>query len=370
MNSRKVRWGILGAAQIARKNWKAIRNAGNASLVAVASRDLERSRSFIQECQCEAAHDAVPRALGSYEELLNLPDVDCVYIPLPTGLRKEWVMKAARADKHVLCEKPCANSLEDLREMIDSCRDHGVQFMDGVMFSHSRRLDELRKVLDDDSAFGKTKRITSAFSFCAAQDFLNGNIRMHSSLEPHGCLGDLGWYCIRLALWTMNWQLPRAVTGKILSQLGREDSPEAVPIEVSGELLFNDCTSSGFYCSFLTVNEQWANIAGTHGSVHLSDFVLPFFGSELTFEFNQPFFRVTGCDFNMEPHTQLMRVNEYSNSHPSAQESNLFRAFSDQVLTGQLNPLWPEMAFKTQQVMQACLESARAGNRAVLLSPS
>src|ERR1044071_2954397 len=111
MGEEKLRWGILSTAQIGRKNWKAIRHSGNGRIVAVASRSLENSRRFIAQCQADAPFEPAPRALGSYEELLAAADVDAVYIPLPTGLRKEWVIRAAEAGKHVLCEKPCAVSV-------------------------------------------------------------------------------------------------------------------------------------------------------------------------------------------------------------------------------------------------------------------
>src|SRR4051812_11679873 len=96
------RWGILGAATIARKNWKAIRNAGNSVVAAVASRDAGRARQFIDECQAACPMSDVPQACASYDELLRRPDVKAVYIPLPTGVRKEWVIRAAEAGKHVL----------------------------------------------------------------------------------------------------------------------------------------------------------------------------------------------------------------------------------------------------------------------------
>lgn len=217
MSAPKIRWGILSTAEIARKNWKAISNSGNAIVAAVASRDPAKSRKFIAECQAEVPFDVVPRALGSYEELIASPDIDAIYIPLPTGLRKEWVLRAA-AGKHVLCEKPCAPNLGDLNEMIAACRKHAVQFMDGVMFMHSRRLDAMRQVLDDGSSVGNFRRIQSAFSFRAPESFFSGNIRAHSGLEPQGCLGDLGWYCLRFTLWATRWRLPRHVTGRLLSQ--------------------------------------------------------------------------------------------------------------------------------------------------------
>ena len=89
MSNHKVRFGILGAANIARKNWKAIRDSGNAQVVAVASRDLARGQRFITECQREAPMEKQPRALDSYEALLALDEIDAVYLPLPTALRKE-----------------------------------------------------------------------------------------------------------------------------------------------------------------------------------------------------------------------------------------------------------------------------------------
>ena len=220
MIEKKLGWGILGTAQIARKNWKALRNTGNSTVVAVASRDVERSRRFIAECQAQVPMETVPTAFGSYEELLATTDVEAVYIPLPTGLRKEWVLRAAAAGKHIVCEKPCATSVADLREMLDACRRQRLQFMDGVMFMQSRRLRQIREVLDDHASVGRIKRITSAFSFCASREFFLSNIRADSLLEPHGCLGDLGWYSLRFALWAMNGQLPQRVTGRILSGSG------------------------------------------------------------------------------------------------------------------------------------------------------
>jgi len=365
MTTNKLRWGILSTAQIGRKNWKAIRNTGNSTIVAVASRDAERSHRFIAGCQADEPVEPVPRALGSYEELLASKDVDAVYIPLPTGLRKEWVIRAAEAGKHIVCEKPCATSVADLREMLETCRRQRVQFMDGVMFMHSRRLNCIREVLNDGTSVGETKRITSAFSFLGDEKFFARNIRASSALEPFGCLGDLGWYCIRLALWVMNEQLPRRVMGRILSETHGTNRPGSVPAEFSGELLFDHGVSSGFYCSFLTRDEQWATISGTKGYLRMADFVVPFFGNEAFFQVNNAQHHVTGCDFNMESHWRRFAVPEYSNSHATAQETNLFRNFADQVRADSLNETWPQIALKTQQVMNACFDSARADSRPI-----
>ena len=204
-----LRWGILGTANIAQKNWKAIWNSQNGRVAAVASRDLQRSRRFIKACQAQVPFGPAPRAFGSYEELLAAPEIDAVYIPLPTGIRGHWVKRAAAAGKHVICEKPCATSVVELVEMLDTCQRNRVQFMDDVMFMHSRRLERIREVLDDGQTIGPIRRITSAFTFRAEEEFFVSNIRAQSDLEPDGCLGDLGWYCIRFALWAMNWKVPQ-----------------------------------------------------------------------------------------------------------------------------------------------------------------
>ena len=358
MDKTILRWGILGAANIARKNWKAIWNSQNGRVTAVASRDLQRSRRFIDECQAQAPFQSVPRALGSYEELLAATDVDAVYVPLPTGIRGQWVKRAAEAGKHVICEKPCATSVVELVEMLEACQRNHVQFMDDVMFMHSRRLERIREVLDDGQTIGPIRRITSAFTFRAPEDFFVSNIRAQSNLEPDGCLGDLGWYCIRFALWAMNWRLPQRVTGRILSEFKYASSQLPVPTEFSAELLYPEGVTCSFYCSFLTGDEQWVNVSGTRGYLRVPDFVLPFTGSQIAFETGNPVLDVQGCDFEMQPHRHRWAVKERSHSHPTAQESRLFRHFAEQVKSGTLNPLWPEMALKTQQVMQACRESS------------
>jgi len=358
------RWGILGTAEIARKNWLAIRNATNCTLTAVASRTIERSRAFINDCQQHAPFDVPPRACGSYSGLLASDDVDAVYLPLPTGIRKTWAIRAAEAGKHVLAEKPAGVMAHDVREILAACRQNGVQFMDGVMFMHSRRMDRIREVLDDGRTIGQLRRITSQFADGeAGSEQFAGNIRANSELEPHGCLGDLGWYCIRFTLWAMNWELPARVAGHILQEYRHPASPAAIPTDFSAELFFANGVSAGFYCSFVTQLQQWANLAGTNGAINVPDFVLPRHGDEVAFETSNPTFAIQGCDFILEDHTRRLAVRERSNSGENAQETNLFRRFGELAISGQPDPSWGEMALKTQQVLDACLKSARSGGR-------
>jgi predicted dehydrogenase len=122
------------------------------------------------------------------------------------------------------------------------------------------------------------------------------------------------------------------------------------------------------YNSFLTEHQQWVNISGTSGHVVVSDFVLPNFGNELSFDVYNPVFSVEGCQFDMNPHHRSVTVSEASNNQPGAQETNLFQTFADLVLSKTRDGHWPEIALKTQQVMDAIIESARNGGAAVALA--
>ena len=359
----QLRFGILSTARIGRQNWKAIYNSSNAIVTAVASRDAERGREFIRECQREFPFTVEPAALGGYEELLASKNVDAVYIPLPTGLRKEWVLRAAAAGKHIVCEKPCGISFADVQEMTDACRKNGVQYMDGVMFMHNRRLAHVREVLDDGKSVGPVRRIASAFSFLGTGGFSENNIRADGRLEPTGCLGDLGWYCIRFTLWTLGWQLPHAVTGRILSQSKTVNDRLPAPTDFSAEMIFEGGISAGFYCSFLTAFQQWVFVSGRDGWLRMPDFVHPFNGFEPSFEVNRREVRVPAPAGAQAP---VPGADLAEHGHTTAQSTVMFRNFANQVLSGQLNEDWPMWALRTQQVMDACYEAARE-NREVKL---
>lgn len=366
MNPKLCRWGILGAAFIARKNWQAIRDAGNATLIAVASRDVERARSFIRECQASAPQPAEPEAMDSYEALLARPDIDAVYIPLPTGIRKDWVLRAAAAGKHVLVEKPIGCDAAEVEEMLAACEAQDVQFMDGVMFMHSARLAQLSGLLPE--KVGRVRHISTQFSFLADTDFESSNIRAHGLLEPLGCLGDLGWYCLRFTLWAMAYAPPTCVTGRLhaLTQ-GDADSP-AVPLEFSGTLSFADGASASFYCSFTTAHAQWATVSGDQGLLHVPDFVLPFSGAQSRYEVLHSEFALDGCRSDMHERRSTALLDEPSSNAPGSQESRMFQCFSQLVIEGRRDHHWPSISLLTQRVLDACLRSAREGGSVVTLS--
>jgi predicted dehydrogenase len=352
---KKLRIGFLSTAGIGRKNWKAIFHSGNCVVSAVASRDVAKGRQFIDECQREFAFEQPPLAFGSYEELLASEMVDAVYVPLPTALRKSFVIRAAENRKHVVCEKPCAVDSAGLEEMLSACRSNRVQFMDGVMFMHNPRQAKVREVLDDDKSVGALRRLSSSFSFYSGADFFRGNIRANGALEPAGCLGDLGWYSIRFALWTLNWRLPHTVTAGILSSSENLPDRPPAPIDFSAELFFDGGVSCAFYCSFIAGRQQWVHVSGQKGWLLLPDFIHPFNSFEPAFEVNEQWVTVSSgakCPPGVDPLVQ---------GHAAAQDAIMWRNFANQIASGKLNDDWPMWSAKTQKVMDACHEAARRG---------
>ena len=354
----QVVWGFLGAAGIAEKNWASVRRSGNGILKSVGSRSLAKSQAFIESCQASVPFEITPRAVEGYEAILGDPEIDAVYIPLPTGLRKEWVIRAAQAGKHVLCEKPCATSFQDLTEMVEACAANKVQFMDGVMFMHNVRFAKILEVLEGGEALGRLRRIESCFSFLGEEDF-EENIRRDPRLEPAGSLGDLGWYCLRMTLCCFQREVPRKVRALLL------DEKNGVPIELRGDLLFGEGRSASFHCSFTTTLEQTCRISGTLGALTLDDFVQPFEGPETSFTLTRLGSHNDGCNYATLSNKQEVKVPGPATNDEGSQETLLFRNFADLVLSGEPDPYWPGISLLTQRVMDALMESSRRGGEFV-----
>jgi predicted dehydrogenase len=358
LDHEECRWGILSTAGIARKNWRAIAKTQHGRVAGVASRDIAAADAFIQECQSSCPQKSLPKSYGSYLALLEDPEIDAVYIPLPTAIRKDWIIQAALHGKHVLAEKPSALTAEELQEALDACQKNRVQYMDGVMFMHSARLPKIREALDDPERIGNVRRIATHFSFYGDQAFRSGNIRSNSSFEPHGCLGDLGWYNIRFILWANQWREPTKVTATCLSTIQGAGSPKRVPAEFSAELWFENGVSANFYCSFITENQQWAHVSGDRGSLWLDDFVLPYYGSEVGFDLSRPEFRIEGCDFHMHRRNTRISVPEYSAGFATAQEVNMFETFHSALRSPQPDLRWGAMTLATQRVIDTAFRAA------------
>lgn len=197
--------GILGAANIARKTFRALNASRSLRVVAVGSRNLQKAERLIEEFaqgkkgethgvnrNISSKRFASCQAYGSYEEVLNDPNVDVVYIPLPSALHLDWVEKAAEMGKSILLEKPIAVNTMETKLIIDACEKSGVQLMDGTMWMHHPRTKALKMKIDDGQALGDIKEVTATFTFTAPSNF-ETNIRSSKTADPLGALGDLGW---------------------------------------------------------------------------------------------------------------------------------------------------------------------------------
>lgn len=366
MTDPKCRWGILSSAQIARKNWKAIRLSGNGYVRGVSSRSADRSRQFIEDCQAEVPFPVAPEAFGSHEALLACDEIDAVYVPMPTGIRKEWVIAAAEAKKHVLIEKPVAINAADAQQMLDACNANGVQFMDGVMFDHGKRI---RAVSDQvaSAKLGKLRRIQTHFSFPGDSEFQAANIRTDTTLEPHGCLGDLGWYCIRFILWANGFKDPVKVSGRTIVPLTRAGSDQWVPGEFAGELVFDGGTTAGFFCSFLTANQQLATLSGDTGYLTIDDFVLPLYDSQSQWQIHRHDLEIDNCRWNFRRRSESFHCDEYHSGESNSAEVEMVRTFANHVNSGTVSDSLSARAIQTQRILDACRRSDSMGGKFVSL---
>jgi predicted dehydrogenase len=182
-SSRKLlRWGILGPGRIAPRLVRAVRGSARSELVAVASRDAGRAEAF-------AASHEIPRAFGSYEALVEAPDVDVVYVSLPNHLHAQWTIRALEAGKHVLCEKPLALTVEDVDAIVAASARTGRIAAEGFMYLHHPQI--LRAIgLARGGTLGRIELVHGSFSFFLTYP---GDPRLEPTMGG-GSLWDVGCY--------------------------------------------------------------------------------------------------------------------------------------------------------------------------------
>jgi D-xylose 1-dehydrogenase (NADP+, D-xylono-1,5-lactone-forming) len=179
-----VRWGILSTAHINEKVLAGAAGTPTVEVVAVGSRSVERAQEF-------ADRHGIPRAHGSYEELLADPEVEAVYISLPNTLHVEWSIKALEAGKHVLCEKPFDRNPENVARAFDVSERTGRLLTEAFMYRHSPQTKTLRELVAS-GAIGELRLIRSCFSYSL---YDADNIRLRTEVEG-GALMDVGCYCV------------------------------------------------------------------------------------------------------------------------------------------------------------------------------
>lgn len=320
----KLRWGILGVAKINDRLLPSFARAYNAELYGIASRSLERA-------QAAAKTAKIPHAYGSYEDLLDDPDIDVIYNPLPNTLHGEWTMKAAERGKHVLCEKPLAPTADEAQRVVEYCRNKNVCLMDGFMWPHHPRTTMLRKFLDG-GGIGPIQRVTSAFTFKMSPLDPN-NIRLQPKMGG-GSLLDVGCYPIYGIRWAFGAEPVRVYA--------TAEYQHGVDVAMNGLLWFADGRHASFDCGFTLPYRGWMEITGTDGVVFVPSIWLP--PRRAVFEIareGQPMKEAV-----VEGEDQIQRMIE-----------NL----GDSIQQGRPVSPAPEEAVRTLRVLDALARSAREG---------
>nr|XP_027092075.1 uncharacterized oxidoreductase At4g09670-like [Coffea arabica] len=353
-----VKFGILGCAEIARKVSRAIRLSPNSTLYAVGSRSVEKAAKFAKD---NGFPDSA-KVFGGYDAVLDDPDVDAVYIPLPTSMHVKWAVLAAQKKKHVLLEKPVALNVKELDVILEACESHGVQFMDGTMWMHHPRTAKMKEFLNDPQRFGQLKTVQTVFTFAADPEFLENDVRVKPELDALGVLGDAGWYNVRACLWAFDYELPKKVTalpGPVFNKSG-------VLVSCGASLYWEDGKVATFHCSFLSTLTTDVTAVGTKGYLRLHDFVIP------DEEDKASFFTRENPGFAELQRGVVADRNEHVVATDLPQEVKMVMEFSRLVGIikaegGKPEKIWPTFSRKTQLVLDAVKTSIEKGFESVEL---
>jgi len=249
--SEKLRWGVLSTANIGlKKVLPAMQQGRYTTVTAIASRDLNKAREA-------AAALNIPKAYGSYEELLADPDVDAIYNPLPNQYHVPWTARAAEAGKHVLCEKPISMSVAEARSLLEVRRRTGVKIGEAFMVRSFTQWLHVREILRS----GRIGQLRSVAGFFSYYNDDPKNIRNHVECGG-GALLDIGCYCIQAARYGFG-QEPRRVIGLV------ERDPKFKTDRLTSALLDFEAGQAIFTCSTQLVPYQRVQFFGTKGRIEM-----------------------------------------------------------------------------------------------------
>ena len=253
---RKVRWGVLSTAKIAReKVIPAMQKGEYCEISAIASRNLKLAEKTAKELK-------IAKAYGSYAELLDDPDIEAIYNPLPNHLHVSWSIKSLRAGKHVLCEKPIAWSSNEAKKLVAAFKKNPhLKIMEAFMYRFHPQWQFAKQLVEQ----GKIRRLRTIHSFFSYFNDEAENIRNIKKMGGGGLM-DIGCYCISLSRFVFNNE-PQQVCGIM------EFDPQFKTDRLtSGVLDFGNGTAT-FTCSTQLSGYQRVNIFGTDGRIEI---VIPF----------------------------------------------------------------------------------------------
>ena len=249
---RKVRWGVMSTAKIAReKVIPAMQRGAYCDVRAIASRSPDRAREVARRL-------GIPRAFGSYEALLADADIEAVYIPLPNHLHVAWSIRALASGKHVLCEKPLGVNAADAHELLVAAGEYPhLKVMEGFMYRHHPQWQRAKLLVDR----GKIGELRAIQSFFAYYNVSPDNIRNRTD-SGGGGLMDIGCYPVSLARYLFEAEPLRVCGVMELDPVFKTDR------QVSGIMVFGAGTAT-FTCGTQLAPYQRVNILGTDGRIEI-----------------------------------------------------------------------------------------------------
>jgi predicted dehydrogenase len=246
-----VKWGILSTANINRRLIPGAHASAKVDLVAVASRERARAEAYAREWGIERAH-------GSYEALLEDPEIEAVYVSLPNTLHCEWSIRALEAGKHVLCEKPLSRHVEDAEAAFDAAERTGRLLSEAFMYRHNPQTRRLIELVEQ-GAIGELRLVRSTFSYSLYDE---ENIRLRADVEG-GALMDVGCYCVHGS---------RLLAGEPeLAFAQARFGPTGTDWVFAGMLRFPGDVLALFDCGTALVERDELEAIGSEGSLFLDD---------------------------------------------------------------------------------------------------
>jgi xylose dehydrogenase (NAD/NADP) len=247
---RRLNWGLLSTAKINRALIKPLRASKRTRLLAIASRSISSAEAYAREWN-------IPRAHGSYEALLNDPEIDVIYNSLPNHLHAEWTIKALRAGKHVLCEKPFALTLADVDAMNQAAHETGKIAAEAFMYRHHAQTLKVKEIVDS-GKLGKLQLIKGAFTFTLTRE---GNFRWMEEMGG-GSIWDVGCYPISYARMIVGAEPVEVFGWQVTGQGGGDES-------FIGQMRFENGIHMQFDCGFKSPSRSFIEIVGSEATLNI-----------------------------------------------------------------------------------------------------
>jgi predicted dehydrogenase len=327
--NRKVKWGILSTAKIGKELVvPAMQHSRFSEISGIASRDLSSAKSTAEALGIEAYYD-------SYNELLAAPEIDAVYIPLPNHMHTEWAIKAMNAKKHVLCEKPLALSIDDVKKLIETRNQNGVKAGEAFMVNSHPQWRRIRELIQE-GALGRIRAIQGFFCYMNKDP---ANIR-NKPQYGGGVLWDIGCYLMHCSRYLLEREPARVVASLTLDPVFQTDSLASAILD------FDDVLAS-FTISTQLADSQKMTIYGEKTKL------------EIEIPFNAPIDREVSVFLGREP---LMQQAGERIRFPAANQYTLQGdEFSKAIIENTDVPVPFEDSLNNTASILAAFESARTG---------